>query len=332
MASKNTICLWYDRDALEAAQFYAQTFPDSAVQRVLRAPGDYPSGKQGDVLTVEFTVIGIPCLGLNGGPAFKHSEAFSFQIATEDQAETDRLWDAIVGNGGQESECGWCRDKWGLSWQITPRVLMEAIADPDPAAAKRAFEAMMTMRKIDIAQIEAAFAGEREEDGVSDAPEIVGCEALHYVAPPMAVPQAEIGRHALPRLQQLHGWMAQNHIAPTGPSIIRYRFIDMAGLLEIEYGSPVAAPAMAAVHMVAGILPAGSYARLTHLGVYENLARSTGRLLDWIAESGLEADAVDTGAGKRFAGRYEDYRISPVDTSNMDALETDIYIKLADPS
>lgn len=159
MASKNTICLWYDRDALEAAQFYAQTFPDSAVQRVLRAPGDYPSGKQGDVLTVEFTVIGIPCLGLNGGPAFKHSEAFSFQIATEDQAETDRLWDAIVGNGGQESECGWCRDKWGLSWQITPRVLMEAIAAPDPAAAKRAFEAMMTMRKIDIAAIEAAWRG-----------------------------------------------------------------------------------------------------------------------------------------------------------------------------
>ncbi|MBO9330637.1 VOC family protein [Achromobacter xylosoxidans] len=159
MASKNTICLWYDRDALEAAQFYAQTFPDSAVQRVLRAPGDYPSGKQGDVLTVEFTVIGIPCLGLNGGPAFKHSEAFSFQVATEDQAETDRLWDAIVGNGGQESECGWCRDKWGLSWQITPRVLMEAIADPDPAAAKRAFEAMMTMRKIDIAAIEAAWRG-----------------------------------------------------------------------------------------------------------------------------------------------------------------------------
>lgn len=159
MASKNTICLWYDRDALEAAQFYAQTFPDSAVQRVLRAPGDYPSGKQGDVLTVEFTVIGIPCLGLNGGPAFKHSEAFSFQIATEAQAETDRLWDAIVGNGGQESECGWCRDKWGLSWQITPRVLMEAIADPDPAAAKRAFEAMMTMRKIDIAAIEAAWRG-----------------------------------------------------------------------------------------------------------------------------------------------------------------------------
>lgn len=159
MTSKNTICLWYDRDALDAAQFYAQTFPDSAVGRILRAPGDYPSGKQGDVLTVEFTVIGIPCLGLNGGSAFKHTEAFSFQVSTEDQAETDRLWNAIVGNGGQESECGWCRDKWGLSWQIAPRVLMEAIADPDPAAAKRAFEAMMTMGKIDIATIEAARRG-----------------------------------------------------------------------------------------------------------------------------------------------------------------------------
>ncbi|MCY1509645.1 3-demethylubiquinone-9 3-methyltransferase [compost metagenome] len=159
MASKNTICLWYDSDALEAAEFYAKTFPDSAVGKVLRAPGDYPSGKQGDVLTVEFTVAGIPCVGLNGGPAFKHSEAFSFQVSTEDQAETDRLWNAIVGNGGQESDCGWCRDKWGLSWQITPRVLIEAIADPDPAAARRAFEAMMTMGKIDIATIEAARRG-----------------------------------------------------------------------------------------------------------------------------------------------------------------------------
>ncbi|CAB3838202.1 hypothetical protein LMG26858_01057 [Achromobacter anxifer] len=159
MANKNTICLWYDRDALEAAQFYARTFPDSAVSKILRAPGDYPSGKQGDVLTVEFTVAGIPCVGLNGGPAFKHSEAFSFQISTEDQAETDRLWDAIVSNGGQESECGWCRDKWGLSWQITPRVLIEAISDPDPAVAKRSFDAMMTMRKIDIAAIEAARRG-----------------------------------------------------------------------------------------------------------------------------------------------------------------------------
>ncbi|WP_353194790.1 VOC family protein, partial [Pusillimonas noertemannii] len=144
MPSKNTICLWYDNDALDAATFYAQTFPDSSVGNVLRAPADFPSGKKGDVLTVEFKVMGIPCLGLNGGPAFKHSEAFSFQVATDDQAETDRLWNAIVKNGGQESDCGWCKDKWGLSWQITPRVLTEAINDPDPAAAKRAFEAMMT--------------------------------------------------------------------------------------------------------------------------------------------------------------------------------------------
>jgi len=159
MTARNTICLWYDKDALDAATFYAKTFPDSAVTAVHPAPGDYPSGKQGDVITVEFTVLGIPCLGLNGGPAFKHSEAFSFQVATEDQAETDRLWNAIVGNGGQESDCGWCKDKWGLSWQITPRVLIEAIANPDPAAAKRAFDAMMTMRKIDVAKIEAALRG-----------------------------------------------------------------------------------------------------------------------------------------------------------------------------
>ncbi|MCY1331848.1 3-demethylubiquinone-9 3-methyltransferase [compost metagenome] len=159
MPSKNTICLWYDRDALDAANFYAATFPDSAVKAVHRAPGDYPDGKEGDVLTVEFTVAGIPCLGLNGGPHFKHSEAFSFQIATDDQAETDRLWNAIVGNGGQESECGWCKDRWGLSWQITPRALTAAVFDSDPAAAKRAFEAMMTMRKIDIARIEAARRG-----------------------------------------------------------------------------------------------------------------------------------------------------------------------------
>ena len=159
MVNKNTICLWYDNDALGAATFYAGIFPDSAVGAVHRAPGDYPSGKQGDVLTVEFSVLGIPCIGLNGGPVFKHSEAFSFQVATEDQAETDRLWNAIVGNGGQESECGWCKDKWGLSWQITPRMLIDAIAHPDPAAAKRAFDAMMTMRKIDIAAIEAALRG-----------------------------------------------------------------------------------------------------------------------------------------------------------------------------
>ena len=157
--AKNTICLWYDGDAEAAAQFYAKTFPDSSVDAVYHAPGDFPSGQQGDVLTVEFTVMGIPCLGLNGGPAFKHTEAFSFQVATAGQAETDRYWNAIVDNGGQESACGWCKDKWGLSWQITPIVLMEAIADPDPAVAKRAFEAMMQMQKIDIAAIEAACRG-----------------------------------------------------------------------------------------------------------------------------------------------------------------------------
>ncbi len=159
MANKNTICLWYEGDALEAANFYAETFPDSAVQAVHYAPGDYPGGGQDGVLTVEFTVMGIPCLGLNGGPVFKHSEAFSFQVATDDQAETDRLWNAIVQNGGQESACGWCKDKWGLSWQITPRVLLEAVTSSDRAAAKRAFEAMMGMRKIDIAAIEAAIRG-----------------------------------------------------------------------------------------------------------------------------------------------------------------------------
>ncbi len=156
---KNTICLWYDKDAEAAARFYTRTFPDSRMGRVVRAPSDYPSGKKGDVMMVEFTVAGVPCLGLNGGPAFKHSEAFSFQIATDDQAETDRYWDAIVGNGGEESACGWCKDRWGLSWQITPRALTEAITDPDPAAAKRAFEAMMTMKKIDIAAIESARRG-----------------------------------------------------------------------------------------------------------------------------------------------------------------------------
>jgi len=159
MNSKNTICLWYDGDALDAATFYAETFPDSAVVAIHRAPGDYPDGKQGDILTVEFTVAGLPCLGLNGGPHFKHSEAFSFQFATDDQEETDRLWNAIVGNGGQESACGWCKDRWGLSWQITPCALIAAISDPDCAAAKRAFDAMMTMTKIDIAVIEAARLG-----------------------------------------------------------------------------------------------------------------------------------------------------------------------------
>ena len=157
--AKNTICLWYEKDAEEAARFYAATFPDSRVDAVHRAPGDYPSGKQGDVITVQFTVIGIPCIGLNGGPEFKHSEAFSFQVATETQEETDGYWNAIVGNGGEESMCGWCKDKWGLSWQITPVALIEAITDPDPAAAKRAFDTMMTMKKIDIATIDAARRG-----------------------------------------------------------------------------------------------------------------------------------------------------------------------------
>jgi 2-polyprenyl-6-hydroxyphenyl methylase/3-demethylubiquinone-9 3-methyltransferase len=157
--AKNTICLWYDGDAEEAARFYAQTFPDSSVTAVHRAPADYPAGKKGDVLTVEFAVMGIPCLGLNGGPGVKHTWAFSFQIATVDQAETDRYWNAIVGNGGKENACGWCSDKWGISWQITPIVLSKAIADPDPAVASRAFQAMMDMTKIDVAAIEAAVRG-----------------------------------------------------------------------------------------------------------------------------------------------------------------------------
>jgi predicted 3-demethylubiquinone-9 3-methyltransferase (glyoxalase superfamily) len=163
MTPKNTICLWYEGGAVDAANFYAKTFPDSKVGAVMRAPGDYPDGKQGDVLTVEFTVASIPCIGLNGGPVFKQSEAFSFQIATDDQAETDRLWNAIVNNGGQESACGWCKDRWGVSWQITPRVLTEAVADPDRAAAKRAFDAMMTMKKIDVAAIEAAWRGQGQK-------------------------------------------------------------------------------------------------------------------------------------------------------------------------
>jgi predicted 3-demethylubiquinone-9 3-methyltransferase (glyoxalase superfamily) len=158
MTPKNTICLWFNDDAQEAARFYAATFPDSEVIAVHHSPSDYPGGKQGDVLTVEFTVLGIPCLGLNGGPQFQHSEAFSFQIATDDQEETDRYWSAIVQNGGQESQCGWCKDRWGLSWQITPRVLTEALA-AGGAEAKRAFEAMMPMTKIDVAAIEAARRG-----------------------------------------------------------------------------------------------------------------------------------------------------------------------------
>ena len=152
---KMTLCLWYDRNAEDAAKFYAQTFPGSSVGVVRRAPGDYPNGKEGDALVVEFTVLGVPCIGLNGGPAFKHSEAFSFQVATDSQEETDRYWNAIVGNGGQESQCGWCKDKWGISWQITPKALTEAMAKGGETA-KRAFAAMMTMKKIDVAAIESA--------------------------------------------------------------------------------------------------------------------------------------------------------------------------------
>src|ERR1700710_2759422 len=148
MKSKNTICLWFNKDGEDAARFYAATFPDSKVIAVHKAPGDFPAGKQGDVLTVEFTVVGIPCLGLNGGPGVEHSMAFSFQVATDDQAETDRLWNAILQNGGEASECGWCKDKWGLSWQITPRALTAAITDPDPAAAKRVFNALKQMQNI----------------------------------------------------------------------------------------------------------------------------------------------------------------------------------------
>ncbi len=157
--AKNTICLWYEGTAEEAANFYAKTFPDSAVKAVHLAPGDSPGGKKGDVLTVEFTVLGIPCLGLNGGPIFKHSEAFSFIVLTENQEETDRYWNAIVSNGGAESVCGWCKDRWGISWQITPKVLLDAVTGPDKAAAKRAFDAMLEMKKIDVAAIEAALRG-----------------------------------------------------------------------------------------------------------------------------------------------------------------------------
>ena len=158
-SSNVTLCLWYDGTAEEAATFYAATFPDSRVGAVHRAPGDFPGGKKGDALTVDFTVLGIACMGLNGGPMFKHSEAFSFQVATGNQEETDRYWNAIVGNGGQVSDCGWCKDKWGLSWQITPRVLTDGMADPDPEVRARVFSAMMTMQKIDVAVIEAARKG-----------------------------------------------------------------------------------------------------------------------------------------------------------------------------
>ena len=154
--AKNTVCLWYDHDAEEAARFYAATFPDTTVGKITRAPSDYPEGKEGDALTVDFNVMGIPCVGLNGGKMFKHNEAFSFQVTTKDQAETDKYWNAIVGNGGEESQCGWCKDKWGISWQITPRILLEALS-AGGAKAKRAFEAMMPMKKIDVAAIEAAI-------------------------------------------------------------------------------------------------------------------------------------------------------------------------------
>jgi len=159
MSNQAVVCLWYDKDAKAAAEFYAATFPNSSVGSAHKAPGDNPSTEEGAELTVEFTVCGIPCLGLNGGPHFKQSEAFSFQVYTDDQEETDRLWNAVVGNGGEESQCGWCKDKWGVSWQITPRALMKAMSNPDKAASKRAFEAMMKMKKIDIAAIEAAVAG-----------------------------------------------------------------------------------------------------------------------------------------------------------------------------
>ena len=156
---KNLVCLWFDGTAEDAANFYAATFPDTHVTAVHRAPGDYPAGRSGDVLTVDFTVMGIPCMGLNGGPGFPPTQAFSFQVATDDQAETDRYWDAIVGNGGAASQCGWCKDKWGLNWQITPRVLTEAMAAGGDVA-KRAFEAMMPMRKIGVSAIEAAVRGD----------------------------------------------------------------------------------------------------------------------------------------------------------------------------
>ena len=157
--ARNTVCIWYDTEAEQAANFYAATFPDSFVSGVFRAPSDFPSGKEGDVLTVEFTVLGIPCIGINGGTTFTQSEAFSFQVATRDQAETDRYWNAIVGNGGVESVCGWCKDKWGVSWQITPVALTKAMTGSDKAAAKRAFDTMMQMGKIDVAKIEAAVRG-----------------------------------------------------------------------------------------------------------------------------------------------------------------------------
>ena len=159
MIAPNSVCLWYEDQALEAARFYAATFADSRVLDIQHAPDDYPGGHAGQVLTVRFQVLGIPCLGLNGGPAFVHNEAFSFQVATDDQAQTDRLWHALVDNGGQPGACGWCKDRWGISWQITPRLLIQALSDPDPALARRAFHAMMAMGRIDIATVAKAIAG-----------------------------------------------------------------------------------------------------------------------------------------------------------------------------
>jgi predicted 3-demethylubiquinone-9 3-methyltransferase (glyoxalase superfamily) len=175
MTPKNTVCLWFDEEAEEAARFYAATFPNSRVIAVSRASGDDSKGRRGKVLTVEFTVFGIPCLGLNGGPHFKHSEAFSFQIATDHQEETDRYWNAIIANGGKESDCGWCQDRWGISWQITPRALMDALAAGGDEAT-RAFDAMMTMRKIDVARIEAARRGHRGARFIRDYVELLTVE------------------------------------------------------------------------------------------------------------------------------------------------------------
>ncbi len=229
--AKNTVCLWYDRDAEEAARFYSKTFPGSAVGAVHRAPGDNPSGKQGEVLTVEFSVMGIPCLGINGGPVFKHTEAFSFQVATEDQAETDRYWEAIVGNGGQESQCGWCKDKWGISWQITPRALTQAFTGADRAAARRAFDAMMTMKKIDIAAIEAAVRGSSmEHPAPITVSVVVPCsplQAWHAFTDPVAVKSWNFAS------ADWHCPDARNDLRPGGQ--FSYRMAARDGSMGFDY-------------------------------------------------------------------------------------------------